>query len=96
MTTMMIMRSSVTKVKFGSRNQKLFMFKFQYQGREKQKSGKNIWVTKRGNKGITNSGQVLGATNRVKKITNQGRDFKSVQEGVQFEAGTTNRGRDYK
>ena len=36
------------------RNQKLLMFKFQYQGGKKQKSEKNFWVTKRGIKWIIN------------------------------------------
>ena len=65
------------------------------------KKGKHFfWVTKRGNKGITNWGRsqglqirareikigaALGISNRGKKITNWGKDFKSGQ--IDFKSG---------
>ena len=49
--------------------------------------GKDLWVAKQVNKGITDWGRfsglqigaALGISNRGKKITNQGWDYKSVQ-----------------
>ena len=52
-------------------------------GQNENKWEKIFWVTKRDNKGITNRG---------KKITNRGRDFKSGQ-GFQIGADITNRGK---
>ena len=55
---------------FGSRNQRLFMFKFQYQSGKNEKVGKIFWITKRSNKGL--------------QIGTGFRDYKLGQEGLQI------------
>ena len=57
-------------IKFGSRNQMLFMFKFQHQNEKKRKSGKSFF-------GLDN-----GAIRRLQTGA-AFRDYKSGQEGLQ-------------
>ena len=81
------------------------MFKFQYQNRKKQKNGKNFFGLQNGairglqigagfrdyklGKVGLQKAAASGISNRGKKITNRGRDFKPDHE-------ISNRGRDYK
>ena len=60
-------------IKFGSRNQKSFMFKFHYQNGKKRKSGKIFSGLQNG----TIRGLQIGAGFR---------DYKSGQEGLQIGA----------
>ena len=61
-------------IKFGSRNQKLFIFKFQYQNGKKGKSAKRF-------SGLQN-GVIRGLQTGARGITNRDsfRDFKSGQK----------------
>ena len=54
-------------IKFVPQNQKLFIFKFQYESGKKRKRGKKLFELKNGAIGYYKSGQVLAITSRGKR-----------------------------
>ena len=61
--------------------------------RKNEKAGKNFWVTKRGNKEITNRGSFYGLQIEARGITNrvQGYRFQIRTKRIEIGAGISNR-----